>query len=203
MIPLSRWLAERQSPAQALHIPDGLEEPACPIPELDIETDAVSAAAAAQREEELLTSLRETEERLEQQVLAHAARERELETRLGEDLSRTLQTGIAKATGSLLGMIEESLAMALAPLLEEQARSRSIAELTELIRRELQQADMPVLEIRAPSHLHDALRPLADEAGISMTMTESACVEVVLAAERRRFEDLSSRWLDAIRERLQ
>jgi hypothetical protein len=201
MIPLSRWLAERQSPAQALHIPDGLEEPACPMPALEIETDTVNAAA--QREEELLASLREAEERLEQQVLARAARERELETRLGEDLSRTLQAGIAKATGSLLGMIEESLAMALAPLLEEQARSRSIAELTELIRRELRQADTPVLEIRAPSHLHDALRPLAGEAGISMTMTESACVEVVLAAERRRFEDLSSRWLDAIRERLQ
>lgn len=81
--------------------------------------------------------------------------------------------------------------------------NRSVAELGELVRRELQQADTPVLEIRAPSSLHDALRPLADEAGVSMIVTESDLVEVVLAAERRRFEDLSSRWLDAIKGRLQ
>lgn len=203
MIPLSRWLAERQLPAQALQIPDGLEEHADPMPDLDIETDAGKVAAAAQREEQLLASLREAEERLEQQLLAHGARERELEIQLGEDLCRRLQSGIAKATETLLGLLEESLADALGPFLQEQAVNRSVAELGELVRRELQQADTPVLEIRAPSSLHDALRPLADEAGVSMIVTESDLVEVVLAAERRRFEDLSSRWLDAIKGRLQ
>lgn len=199
MIPLSRWLAERQAPVTVHAVPDDLEEPIHPLPDPLAAMDSQERHDAVRREEELRAMLRAVEERLEQQLLTQAAREREIETSLGEELRLKLQSEIARAMETLLEMIEESLASTLAPFLEEQARKKAVEELTVLVRQELQLTEAPVLEIRAPARLQDALYSLGDEIGISVTATESSVVELVFATERRRFEDLSSRWLQAIK----
>jgi hypothetical protein len=42
---------------------------------------------------------------------------------------------------------------------------------------------------------------LRDHAGVSLTATECETIEIVLVTERKRFEELSSRWLEVIQGR--
>lgn len=198
MIPLSQWLAERHPPQDAPRPAEAVEEHMVLTPEPECDLDESIANAVAQREEELLTAVREAEAKLEQQALSHAARERELEARLGAELGRRLQSEISSAFEGLLTTIEESLAQLLAPFLTEQARIRATADLMDLIRRDMQQSEAPLIEIRAPAGLHDAMRCLGDEAGIAVTDGSSDIVELVFSTDRRRFEDLSARWVETI-----
>jgi hypothetical protein len=197
MIPLSLWLAERHPPPDVPLMDIANEEHASPLisPE---EAAAQGDVDFAQREEALLLAVSEAEAKLQQQLLLQMERERELERCLGEDLGRRLESEISKSVGALLEAIEESLVQALTPFLNEQTRLKAITELTEMVRHELQRSDLPVLEIRAPARFHEALRSAADGANTSMTLAPSEIVEVILTAERRRFEELSARWVDAI-----
>lgn len=197
MIPLSIWLAERHQPPEVPFTAGETEDQAS-LPDSPGEAEHQDSAEFAQREEALLAALKEAEEKLQQQLLAQAERERELELRLGEDLGRRLQSEVLRAVEGLLQAVEESLSQALTPFLNEHVRAKAIAELTELIRREIQRSDSPVLEIRAPTRLHDALRAVGDEANVSIAVAPSEIIEVVLTTERRRFEELSARWLEAI-----
>lgn len=120
---------------------------------------------------------------------------------VGEELGRHIASEIDRAFGGALGMLEESLCQALLPFLGEQARMRAVSDLKDLLVQELQQAESPVLEIRAPAEFHEALSVLRDHAGVSLTATECETIEIVLVTERKRFEELSSRWLEVIQGR--
>jgi hypothetical protein len=155
----------------------------------------------ADREEELRAALKRAEDQLEELSLVHAEKERQLVNRLGEELGRHISSAIDRAFGSALVMLEESLCQALLPFLGEQARMRALSDLRDLLVQELQQAEAPVLEIRAPAELHEALSVLRNHAGVSLTATECKTIEIVLVTERKRFEELSSRWLEVIQGR--
>jgi hypothetical protein len=197
MIPLSLWLAERHPPPDVPFIDAAAEEQASPLIDAG-EAEPEGGADPVQREEALLSALREAEEKLQQQLLMQMERERELELRLGEELGRRLQSDISRSIEDLLEALEESLVHVLTPFLKEHARQKAIAELAEMVRREIQRSDTPVLEIRAPTRLHDALRAVGEEAKVSIAVAPSEIIEVVLTTERRRFEELSARWLEAI-----
>ena len=130
--------------------------------------------------------------------MAYAEKERELLSRLGDDLSSRIATEMSRALDDVLGILEECLGEVLTPFLCDKARARATSRLLDLVREELRQTDDPVLEIRAPAELHDSLSLLREAADVSSTLTESGTVEIVRSAHRMRFEELSLRWCQVI-----
>lgn len=164
----------------------------------DIAVPLVTEADAPSRDDELLEAPEQTEDRFAELIKAHAVREEELRSQLGSELNQRLEAEINRAFGALLGMLEDSLSQVLMPFLTVEVRIRAVSDLMKLIRQELREADGPVLEIRAPAAVHDALATLQDQSAVSITIAESATVEIILASQRARFEELSSRWCAAI-----
>jgi hypothetical protein len=201
MIPLSHWLTGRSSPESSPLL--GLEayELAALETMPDGEACPEGSPEAPDLEETLRAALRRAEEQLEKLSLVHAERERKLMDRLGEELAGHIASEIDRAFGSALGTLEESVCQALSPFLGEQARVQAVRELRNLIEQELLRADSPALEIRVPAELYDALAGVQESTGVSLTVTDCQTVEVAFAAERLRFEELSSRWLAIIQGR--
>jgi hypothetical protein len=201
MIPLSHWLSDqargavRESPVTV--VADVQEPPQ------DIVAEGIGEQISPEvgRIEELLAGLAGAEERIAEQARLHAIREQELLLRLGEETRARLAAEIARAFDELLAILEEELSQVLRPFLSGEAQRRAVADLLTLVRRELQGAESAALEIRAPAALHEELSSLAGEAAVSITFTKSEAIEVVLAAQRLHFEELSARWCAAIQGR--
>lgn len=201
MIPLSRWLSDQGSAAMteaSVAVPEDVQDPPH---ELIVESSEHRSSPEAGHIAELLASLARAEERIAEQARLHASREQELLLRLGEEAGAKLAAEISRAFDDLLAMLEDSLAQVLRPFLAIEAQRRAVTDLLTLIRRELQAAESATLEIRAPAALHEGLSSLAGDYALSITFTESETIEVVLAAQRMRFEELSAGWCAAIHGR--
>ena len=195
MIPLAQWLTDRAGSRAAAEPP--AEEPAEQAPTLEIMTGGEMAAnleESENREAELTASLAAAEERAAELADALVRREQELGALLGEELGRRLEEGISQGFAAMQAMLEETLHDVLTPFLADAARSRVITELKDLLKKQLREADAPVMEIRVPPELHEALERVCQQLAPSATLTAGETVEVVFTAHRQRFEELSARW---------
>ena len=196
MKPLGNWLTECSSSAAPSCFPLEVEQEEFLVKE--VETEGKRELDFKDRELELLLALKQAEERLNSAADRHAEAESQLRQTLGAELGARLLSQIDSALESLLAAIEDSLFQVLVPFLSEQARTRAVSDLVELIRDELRRADLPVLEIRAPSTLHGALNVMVEQASVSVKLVEADVTEIVLSTHRLQFEDLSSRWYMSI-----
>ena len=198
MIPLAHWLTERAEAARSsesgpiLEEYRQLDEVICP------ESPPANDTEAPNREEELLEALLNAEQRIEELSLTHAGKEKELLNRIGDELTSRIAAEMGRALDDVLSNLEETVGDVLRPFLCDQARARAVSSLLELVREELQQTDNPVLEIRAPVDMHEALLALRQSGDVSSMLTESRTVEIVRATNRIRFEELSLLWCQAI-----
>jgi hypothetical protein len=196
MKPLGNWLTECSSSAALSY--------SCP--EVEPQEFLVSAVESEgkreidfkDRELELLLALRQAEERLNSAAETHAEAESRLRQTLGAELGDRLVSEIGSALESLLATLEDCLFQVLVPFLSERARTRAASDLVDLIRDELRKADLPVLEIRAPSILHGALNVMGEKAAVSVKLVEADVTEIVFSTHPLQFEDLSSRWCKSI-----
>jgi hypothetical protein len=198
VIPLSRWLSERPKPlgsSSPVMVPE--ERSICRNC-AEIASLTVTESEAPSREEELLAALEQAEDRLAKLIQSQAREVEELQNRLGHELNKHVEAEVARAFGDILGMLEESLTQVLMPFLAGEARMRANSDLMEMIRRELRETHEAVLDIRAPASVHEALAGLREQTGVSITVSESETVEIILATQRSRFEELSSQWCAAI-----
>lgn len=202
MIPLSRWLAQQDDP-EASQPPSGTTDD---VPEAEISQASEqhliaedSSLQHAAREEELCAVLAAAEERAAELSAALAQREVELKAAFAEDLADRLAAGIGGAFDTLLRKLEDALAEVLTPFLTREARDKAMAELQDILARELREADEPVLALKAPAELHDRLETLRPHLAVSTALVESDRIEIVFAGRRLRFEEMSSRWCSAIK----
>jgi hypothetical protein len=194
MIPLAKWLADRTRPlpSTSLSSEPGMHY----LPEIDSDDEVrlISEPASPSREEELLVALKHAEERIEETIRANAESESRLCQQLGCELASRLVAEINRALEDMLGLIEDSLFQVLVPFLSDEARTRSVSDLLDLIRQELRSAEVQALEIRAPAHLHKELAMLQEQSNVAVTVIDSETIEIVLTTQHLRFEELSSRW---------
>jgi hypothetical protein len=151
-----------------------------------------------EREEELLAALRESERKFLEQKALYADLEQTMSNRLGGEITRQLQTDVERCFQQILLGLEEALSQILVPFLMEEVRRKTITELADLVRRELGDPDAPVINVRAPLELHDALARMSEQSSIALNLTESDEIEIAIGAQRVRFEQLSAQWLAVI-----
>ena len=199
MIPLERWLLSRTGGTQPAAPPIAMEQAVdCPPAELVSSVEGVAIPKVDNRlqelEQALATALCDHEE-LRQQGLK---REQQLLDELGDDLSRHLSQAITDGLARLQSSIETAISQILMPFLRNDARAMALAELRTLISQTLSEATQPLIHVKAPGHLHAALRDHLAECGLATTVIEAESVELDFVDRRARFEELSSLWIERL-----
>lgn len=197
MIPLSRWLSDREKEPQFTFSSDTENiEPASllPAPELEVEP-AVSA-----RELELEDALRTAEETLLSERYANGQNIQRLREELGRELITTLTAQVELSLKTMQCELEAAISDILHPFLRRQSITKASSALMELISAELRNQNEPLLEVRAPGELHDLMRPVLQQLRVSASLSEGQGIELTFPARTARFEQLASRWHDIIAE---
>jgi hypothetical protein len=200
MIPLAHWLVEKSHEDQVTILAPPSLEPEAVEPATEDEVRKAQAVTSLQEAQLQVQAkaLREAEEQVANMAQEHARKERELTDRLGAALSLRLAEEVEMAFQSLAQHVEDAVAEALMPFLETAVRDRAITSLVDLIRREVRNPDLAVLEIRAPASLHAPLAEALGQTGVAVTISDAAVVDIVCKGERLRFQDLASAWCAAI-----
>ena len=198
MIPLASWLRDCRSQE-----PGKLQPPHGESPPLAIEQDDSEDGVGkdlVQRLRELEEALATSVESAQQERHAAATRERELSQRLGEELASRLGQDIRSGLMQLQADIELALCDVLAPFLEQQSCRRSVDDLRTMIAQSLSDTTEPLVEVRAPGPMHDAVRSAIEEAGLQIDLLEGHHIELTIGTQVTRFEGLASRWIEVLKE---
>ena len=195
MIPLSRWLHDRESGPHFAFSSDagGMEADGPPVGSFD-----PPEQASQSRELQLEDALQAAEEALADERQSRDQRERRLREELGEDLALVLKNHIDVSLQSMQRELEAAIASILQPFLKEQSTSRAAAALIGLIEAELGHESQPLLELRAPCELHDAIRPSLERLNLPISLSEGWGIELAFTSRTARFEQLAARWHDII-----
>lgn len=193
MIPLERWLAAREGIDDALGTHEDLEVRI--QPDVRDEPDvAVTPSRCQELEESLAAALREIEE----QKTAAAVREQALADQLGEALVVRLKEQVEAGLASLQQALESAICDVLTPFLSGEAGRTAATRLLGLVTMAFRNSSEPLLEVRAPRHLHGPLSFAMEQLAISSTIVEASPVELVFADHRERFEELASAWVSIV-----
>ncbi|MCA3554247.1 hypothetical protein [Aestuariivirga sp.] len=200
MIPLERWL---RNPGGA-SAPAMAEEGASSNGSDDAMAEGLAwveaADGGARRVQELEEALAEARDKLTAQQAEAALREAELAARLGAELAAGIGHEVAAGLRSLQEDIESAVTGILQPFLGRHAALRASAELAGLVGKSLGASHEPLLDVRAPIDLHEALHAELRGRGLEVQMTEAAAVELVFTRRRERFELLAAHWIGIITE---
>lgn len=195
MIPLAQWLTDRQgSPPAAEPSAEEAAEQAPTLESMTISQMTVTLEEQQSHAAKLAASLAAAEERAAELADTLVRREQELRALLGEELGRRLEEGVSQGFATMQAVLEEALHDVLTPFLADAARRRVITELKNLLDKQLREADAPVMEIRVPPELHEALEAFCQQLAPAATLTAGDTIEVVFTGHRQRFEELSARW---------
>ena len=154
----------------------------------------------AQRLRELEEALAASLESAQQERHAAVTRERELSHRLGEELALRLGQDIRSGLTQLQAEIELAICDILSPFLEQQACRRSADSLRTMIAQSLSDTTEPLVEVRAPSLMHDAVRSAVEAAGMQVELLEGHHIELTIGTQVTRFEGLAARWIEVLKE---
>jgi hypothetical protein len=131
---------------------------------------------------------------------ASALRETQLREHWSQLCSDRISNDVEAAFTSFRELLEGALTDVLRPFLEEFVLSKVKSTLLDLVMKEIVDAGEPVLEIRAPSALHQALASRFSEMKLALALSDSPMVEVVSRAGPSRFADTADKWIRLIRE---
>lgn len=202
MIPISRWLAQRDAPSVFELPPDThnaeghhlLDEPIAIIQPSEEERlfqrgfdEGMAAAEAA------------FAGRLDMERRAAAAREEELVGIWTNRCSETVCREIAAAFEHLQSAIEQAVHDVLLPFLEDGIRGQAVAELHRMILHELAETGDQPVEVRAPAPVLAHLRDGLERLGIGAAFTEAGSVEVRTRDRAAAFESMAGRWIESLR----
>lgn len=199
MIPLSRWLADRDALA-SLALPhevdagqtDSAEVCAPPSPtDLAYEHGYCEGQAEA---EARLSALRNED------CQAAARREDEMTAKWALRCSEALSSGVATAFAQLQSSIESNMHDVLLPFVADAVRRHAVEELLQLTTSEMSRVSDPPLEIRAPAAVLNSLRDELGRLGIAAVLIEDGAVEVRTKGLSTVFESMACRWIQTLRE---
>lgn len=191
MIPLSRWLSDRESEPQFTFPP---EDEAMEIAGSFVDPGDQLENCERNREQELEDALGAAEEALANERHSQVHREQRLREELGSELADQLKSHIDLGLNSMRHELEAAIADILQPFLQNQSTTRAISALMELIDGELSHENQVLLEFRAPSELHDVIRPCLEQLGLPANLSEGRRIELAFASRTVRFEQLAARW---------
>ena len=200
-MPLERWLLDRSASARqemSISAEHGASADllATQLPRIESTATQPDQERLQELELALAAALREKEE-MRQQALK---REEELRAELGGELSTQLIRVTREGLAGLQNAIEEAISILLMPLLRDRLHAIALIDLRKLIALTMANSQEPLLQVKAPAHLHDTLRELVEGCGLSATMSESESVELVFGHHRARFEELSRRWIEGLED---
>lgn len=202
MIPMSDWFARRRS----RHSVDELFPILVEAGDLEPDDDIVqpgSDALQKSRDEGYRIGLAEAERAT---AYVHAQEKEALEAHHRETLSamerqcaQLLADQISCGLRAMATELAASLTGVLGPFLDRAVRERAVGRLVEMVEEEIMRKQNALLEISAPSRLHERLSGILSERGLSAALVEGDPVVVTCRAERVVFEDLAERWITHIR----
>lgn len=199
MIPLSRWLVDREAlvshalPHEAdAGQTDSVEVCVPPSPtDLAFERGYCEGQAEA---EARLSDLRNED------CQTAALREKEMTAKWALSCSEALSSGVATALAQLHSSIERNLHEVLLPFVADAIRHRAIEALLRLTTSELSRKSDPPLEIRAPAAVLNPLRDELGRLGIAAVLVEDHTVELRTKGLSTVFESMCGRWIETLRE---
>lgn len=197
MIPLSRWLSDRETGPQCAFSPDPEPAEFAGLPQTP---DGDTEISVPGRELELEDALRTAEESLVHERLSHAQREQHLRNTLGMELVSAMAALISDGLSAMKRDLETAIVDVLQPFLTKRAATQAASALTELMAAELRNEDQPLLGIRAPEQLHELMRPALEQMGVSASLSDGSRIELAFPSRKARFEQLASRWREIILE---
>lgn len=193
MIPLGQWLRTEPGCTSANHT-ELLLTPAAVACEAEEITPPAPPETAAVRMEELEQALAEALQLADQVRIDAAAREQALHDSLGSALASQLNQDISSGFATLQQSVEAAVADILTCLLGETVARRAAGDLLVLLRRAIEDAAEPLVELRIPHHLQDCLMPSLGDLPGAVRITEGPHVELTFSRHCVRFEELSRLW---------
>jgi hypothetical protein len=131
---------------------------------------------------------------------ASAFRETKLLEHWSQLCSDRISNDVKAAFANLRELLEGALTDVLQPFLEDLVVSKVKSTLLDLVMTEIVDAGEPILEIRAPSALHQALVGRFSEMKLALALSDSPMVEVISRAGPSRFADTADKWIRLIRK---
>lgn len=201
MIPLERWLQDRGggnrlaitcTPADEDEtVPEGVR-----VTEVEGAPAGVDDNRLLELEQALASALRQHEETRQEAL----KREHELAAQFGAEVSAHLAHSIRDGLATLHSVIEAALSEVLSPFIGDTARGAALAELRQLLSRELADMTDPLIHVRAPAHLHGLIADTLEGSGVSCALLEADTIELSFSHHRVRFEELSARWIEGLKD---
>lgn len=199
MIPLGRWLKDEEDRATGYDAGETVTQVATEASDVCNASAEVNTDHATLEREELEQRLEDLHRQIEDLRKAAAAREQEFIEQLGRAQATLITSDVLSVISRLQGAIEGTLLEVLTPFLGQVASRRATDELVALIHRSMKESPEPLLVLRAPQAIHSHLQPLVEE-NLGITLAESEEIELVFASYSARFEDLTGRWLEVLRD---
>lgn len=198
MIPLGRWLQDRNSGIAALNV-----EPA----PMELE-DLVSAGKKADhcegceqlagRVTELEAALAGERQALEDVRLECAARESEYRAELGGNLASRLADVIREGLAGLQHDIESAMCDVLAPFVRREIAASAAAQLVQMFREAIADSSQPLISVRAPAEFHGSLGALIEQSPLSIELLDDTRIELNFQTHTSRFGVLAQRWMECL-----